>query len=417
MSNWIINRSTDLKCFFGASLVSLLALVSYQALIRIVGMDSMNAYMYIFAIWVLLFDSPHLFATLARTYADRRFFNENQGLVGMSLFVIFIPLGLRWSILQVDQAIAHLFTALVNIFGMFFAYWHLCRQHWGIFRAYALKAQSADSGIIKADAALMTLLLCTPFCYAFGRDLLSMFSGGSLSLIGMKSWETLLILMLQLGAGIQLLSFICKQFLLIHTTKVLTTTANALLGTGLIGEMTCSLDWKAIYNDCLPWIGALFLSAALGLLYRLYHEYLRQKHCSQRNLFLLTVAGLHTLVLLSPVNTGVALVCLTFYHNLQYLRLVNHYCEHRYAFRASQDHGLAHRFSTARGLATGAILFSLLLFIPRAGNGFSFYFIPPALYDPLQLIFWGIAFNHYYLDAVIWKLSDKTLKSELLQLH
>ncbi len=154
-----------------------------------------------------------------------------------------------------------------------------------------------------------------------------------------------------------------------------------------------------------------------------------------KNLFLAACVPLHLLIFLHPyISTRVDLrmfaVFVTFYHNIQYHGIVWFYNRNRYgADDGGRRFGLASLVS--RNFLTYyicGILFTILYRYSNwffAGSNVPFGLGPNSvsrlsiggLFTVSDLaigFWWGFAFNHYYLDQNIWRVSkDKQLNSDL----
>jgi hypothetical protein len=133
-------------------------------------------------------------------------------------------------------------------------------------------------------------------------------------------------------------------------------------------------------------------------------------------LFLIVVLATHNIILLLQLPVLVQIICLTIFHNIQYHRIVRFHNGNQYGGpEAPAQFGfaatLAQRVLVYIGLA---LVWSLFPMVPRAAAVTLIQ--TPVLNFTLSAFFWGIAFNHYFLDAVIWRVRRSTRVAQSLQI-
>jgi hypothetical protein len=142
---WIISARDDLVWFIGSVLSSYALLFLYvQGLVPLIPM---------MALWAILIDAPHVFATFSRTYFDRTERTTRRRLLWGSL--IFFAVGPL--LVLAGAGFAFFFVAAL------WAYYHLVKQHYGFMVLYKKK----NGDLAPIDNALDRLLLLFAFNYPF----------------------------------------------------------------------------------------------------------------------------------------------------------------------------------------------------------------------------------------------------------
>jgi len=159
--NWIAGPWTDLPWFIGGALGGYALFAMYA--FALWPMET------IWLVWYVLLDIPHFFGTYVRTYLDpvereRRplllYGSLGLVLVGPSL----IGLGcLLWAWGPEWAATYHrLPFDLLFVFVMFWAYWHVVRQHYGIMALYKRKNDDSADCDGWVDSAMLYVGLMVP---------------------------------------------------------------------------------------------------------------------------------------------------------------------------------------------------------------------------------------------------------------
>ncbi len=336
----------------------------------------------IFASWAYLVDSPHLWATLARTYLDPDEWSERRRELLFSLiwFVVgpVAVLGpyLVGTVVPMDKATMALGGQLFYAFFRLWAYYHVVRQHWGFFVLYKRKnGDFSDPMENRADFWLFNLSLYLP--------VLSYISAPGQSKAG----------------------FVDVEFV------------PALLGaptiTGIFHELSLAL------------YGAVIVGY---LMFQLWRWHLAIPRNGPKLLFLLSIVPLHFVVFSNPLLALFAVPIVTVGHNLQYHRIVWMYGQNKYArdvterYRLTQPifrHlwlylllGVIFTFSLSRGPwidlfeEKAALYFDRWLF---SGIGMMAGIMDPATAgvgaEVVALFLTGWSLHHYYLDSKIWRVS------------
>ncbi len=362
---WISGRNYDLLLYIGACLSGYLLIYCNVAL----GVPAL----FLFWIWIVSVDGPHVFATISRTYLDSREWKERSRLLLGSLAWFLVgPIIVFLSILLGTKLPFFTFLTLAQLW----AYWHVVRQHYGFLVLYQKKNGEAAGKLNRTDYWIFYILMLAPFVSFLLRH------PEARAQVGLPPWISKL-----------------ETYALVAV--------HAVIAVALIWYLA-----KEIRN----WSRGLPLNVP-------------------KNLFLLACVPLHMLIFLHPyVSTHVDIrlfaVFVTFYHNIQYHGIVWFYNRNRYGSDPDgKQFGLAGKVS--RSFLTyylAGIVFTLMyrypnwfltgLPVPFATGPSS---VSQATLGPLFTIsdlaigfWWGFAFNHYFLDQKIWKLSkDKQLTKDL----
>jgi len=168
--NWIIDRKNDLIWYIGSALagwlyigIILFAIRTTQnpltdalATLRFGGLEiPLTLKLLVVLSWAFLIDSPHVWATLARTYLDpdewrvrRRELMISWGWFLLGPVAILLPylIGAALSPFGINFSPFWLgFGALIYfVFFRLWAYYHVVRQHWGFFMLYKRRNNDLD---------------------------------------------------------------------------------------------------------------------------------------------------------------------------------------------------------------------------------------------------------------------------------
>lgn len=364
-TKWITSRNFDLLWYIGA------CITGYLMIYLNLGLGVPVLFLLWF--WIISVDGPHVFGTISRTYLDPEEWKTRRKLfLGSLLWFLPGPLMLLAGV-ALDMKLPYfIFLA----FAQLWAYWHVIRQHYGFLTLYQKKNGEASGKGNPIDYWMFYTLMIAPFI--------------SFALRNPQARELL---------GLPVIISTVEQYL-IYVLHALITIAICVY---VIKEMR---------------------SAQQGLPWNL-----------PKNLFLLACMPLHLFLFLHPyvsthVDVRMVAVFVTFYHNIQYHGIVWFYNRNRYGKEDSASrYGLAAKVS--RSFLTyyaAGILFTLLY---RYSNwslmGLQVPFAPGpnsisttalgshfTIADLAYVFWWGFAFNHYYLDQKIWKLSkDRRLSQDL----
>lgn len=361
---WITNRNFDLIFYIGA------CLSSYFFIYLHLGLGA--SVLMLFWLWIMLVDGPHVFATISRTYLDREEWHDRKRLLLGSLGW-FLPGPLILFACVLFRVRLPFFIFL--IFAQLWAYWHVVRQHYGFMVLYQKKNGEAAGKSNPVDYYTFYILMLAPF-----------------------------------------LSFILRH-------------PEARSEFGLNPAMSVEESYAVLF---------LYGVIVLTIAFYAYHQIVSRTFNVPKNVFLLACVPLHLLIFLHPyISTHVDLrlfaVFVTFYHNIQYQGIVWFYNRNRYQGSDAAHFGPAALVS--RNFLTYyacGILFTILyrysnwfftgLRVPFAvgPNAVSTMMIGGlfTVADLAVAFWWGFAFNHYYLDQKIWRVSkDRRLNNDLRLAH
>jgi hypothetical protein len=359
-AGWLVDRRQDLLSTVGGLSASL-------ALLALHMWGGVNSVVLWWA-WILVLDGPHIFATVSRTYLDRR---EREGrrrlLLGSLGWFAVGPLFLGLSLGVSRRLPFELFLAAAGIW----AYWHVVRQHYGLMSLYQRKNGDMHPVDRRIDSLTLYVGLLAPFV--------------SFSVTHASARR-----MLGLGAE--------------PGPEVLLTRGcwAAVLAVAALFAARQVQRWRAGAGINGPKV--LLLAAALGLSGLLFSPPV--------------VARIEFLMVAAVV---------TAFHNIQYHGIVWFYHRNRYhtpgADRAA--FGLAPRVSQ-RFLIYAACGVAFTLLYRGLGCGFGAHpgcgtfdakvMLGPglSLRDLMVSFIWGFALHHYYLDQKIWRVSrDSGLNRDL----
>ena len=358
---WITSRNYDLLWYIGACLSSYLLLYLNLAL----GISALLLWTF----WILSVDGPHVFGTISRTYLDTEERHQRARLLlGSLLWFLVGPAFLIFAIASKNLAPFLIFLTLAQLW----AYWHVVRQHYGFVVLYQKKNGEPAGKQNKVDYPIFYVWMLLPFL----------------------------------------------SFLIRHPQ------ARPYFG---LGAERSTLEQAGLFFIH----GIIIASVAIYIAKEIY-RYIKSKEFNlPKNLYLLACVPLHFLIFLNPfISTQLDIhlfaVFVTFYHNIQYHGIVWFYNRNRYGKDVSGSrYGLSSFVSKnfliyyAAGLLFALIYRSLNWYLV-GGVDQAFDTGPETLrrMTALQLlvigVWWGFAFNHYYLDQKIWKVSkDKQLTQDL----
>jgi hypothetical protein len=350
-SGWLVDRRSDLLSTVGGTAASLLLL----ALHVLGGVDGLPLWW----AWIVLLDGPHIFATLSRTYLDKRE-RETRGrlLLGSLGWFAAGPLAFALSAALGRRLPFDLFLALAGVW----AYWHVVRQHYGLMALY----QRKNGDTLPLDRRLDSLTLygglLAPFvAFALTHPVARRLLG----LAGAPTWE----------AGV----------------------ARGCWAVVVVVVALCAARQLQRWREGLGVNGPklLLMGAALGLGVVLFSP---------------AVVARVDFIMVSAVVTA--------FHNIQYHGVVWFYHRNRYHAPGARaaDFGLAPRLSQ-RFLFYAACGIAFTLLYRGLGCGFGAHpgcgafdagmtlAAGLSLRDLVTGFIWGFALHHYYLDQHIWRVS------------
>lgn len=359
-ARWIVSPRFDLAWFFGGALVAGVAVPAlWLAGVSIV---------LIFWAWLLLVDGPHIGATLLRTYADREEWRERRALLLGSLAAFLVgPLVLGIGVLAGSKQPFTLYLGVAALYG----FYHVVRQHWG-FTALYRAVNREDPRDARLDEWTLYVGCWTPYLYFLLTHPLA---------------RELFELPARPGPVAQALGWACAAAFALAALSFLARAARA-----------ASVPRAAYVLLTLALYGGIYFGVA-----RLEPVYPQPR-------------GADEAFMLISVMTAL-------FHGLQYVGLVFVHNMNRYGV-AGVDYGPARALNASPlrfALALGA--FSLLAYLVLAAltgvfpglHPFSDAHLGPVSVNELGLcLWWGLALQHYVIDARIWRVrGDARLKRHL----
>lgn len=363
--NWITSARFDLLWYVAASLTGYALVYAHLGL----GVSALL----LFWFWIVSVDGPHVFGTLSRTYLDAEEWRTRAPLLlGSLLWFLAGPAALTASLAGDSRLPFLTFLTLAQLW----AYWHVVRQHYGFMVLYQKKNGEAAGKANPIDYWVFYLLMLAPFA--------------SFLLRHPEARP-------QLGLGANLSAAEEQAVLLLHLSTL---------------------------GGILLYFGKEAWRVARGEAFNL-----------PKNLFLLSAVSLHLFIFLHPyVSTRVDIrlfaVFVTYYHNIQYHGIVWFHNRNRYRDdERGERYGWASRVS--RNFLTYYAVGILFTLAYRYSNWYVVGLPVPLLPGPNALsqlplgslftvsdlaigFWWGFAFNHYYLDQKIWRVSrDPKLRGDL----
>ncbi len=350
---WIGGRGFDLAVFFGAALLALAG-----PALAVLGVVPP-----LVIVWgyVLFFDGPHMMAGYSRTFLDKETRQKRPGLLYGTLAAgLAVPLG---SALM--SAAAHndgpfqLFLGLMTLYS----FWHIVRQGWGIFALY--RSREGQRANVMVERALFYVAMYAPYIYfLFVHPAVRVAALGDLAAAPLsRPWEI----------------FVAR-------------------GLALVGVLALALFAVRLVRARA--MTALYYGATTIL----FHAVVYFVFAVREPIF----AGARGTDQTFMVITAAVSIC----HSTQYIALVFIHNARRYAAGASV-HGIAATLSAKAipYLATClgfAVLYVGLTWLTGIYPGFGAQ--PPTGSPAFSVsrvalsIYWGIALQHYLLDAKIWRI-------------
>jgi hypothetical protein len=356
---WIVSPAYDLAFFFGGAVASLAALGLYLAGVPI---------LVLWWTWILAFDGPHIAAAFTRTYLDRDEWRRHGRLLAWSLLAFAAgPLALLAGRALHSAEPFQLFLGL----AVFYAYYHVVRQHYGFLALYNTVERSSRAAFSIEKWALY-VGCWTPYAYF---------------LITHPKARAVLRLSAtaEAGAAERALAAVLVAAWLIALTAPVAVVAREPRGNRMRPSSIYVLVTVALY-------GLIYLVVA-----RAEPVYARSNGPDQ------------DFLLLS--------VLVTLFHNVQYVGLVWFHNRNRYA--GEGDFGPARALSARPWTFAAACLFfsgTVYLLLACATGVFPGCAILAGSSDTVRgasqvglCLWWGLAVHHYWLDQRIWRVRGDAL--------
>ena len=368
----------------------------------------------LYVIWAVAFDGTHFFATYSRTVLDPDFRREHSALLRASMTVFVAGPALLAVALSVggDEAIRAMSFAL-NRFAVAWAYYHLCRQHYGVIALYRRKQADPDASAWRLE----TLMMLSGFAYPFLHALIHLeepLSGAELQWIGAAGWRATSQVLLAVGglaaAGASWLRASERGRTSTTARLALFGLARVTLAIGLTLPLGEAVGWFRILEHAESGLMAVF---GLSVVARMLHGVGARGPIQWPKWAMLAgaLATHHSILRLEGVPVLLAMLALTLFHNVQYHRIVRFFSVSQYSGRGP-DH-FARRATQSpvlfwiAGLAfSTAVLATKICLLAVRDDEIATYMVVAAI--------WGIPLHHYVLDASIWRPSHSRQVRQML---
>lgn len=400
-SKWVFSKKEDLLWVIFPSLIGFLIIGLYFFMTGYLRIKEQMTVLVLYLTWALLFDGTHAFATYSRTYFDKQFYSDNKKMLLRSLLVfiigpIFISFFYFLNNSVDDSSIAFI---IFNRFAICYAYYHLIRQHWGFIVIYRKKNGEPDDITRKLDGLLLTFGSIFPFLHGQIHNIKVIHLAETLKL-PLEKWETASYVLFVTGIIVLIFTFFEK----LNLKK---------LGLNIIAiiMIVVSIIILLIKNFTLSKILTIAstiaaLSFIITLVYYLFIIVKNKSNPFQNKpkwILLSMVLVSYNIAFHLDIPILILIAAITVFHNVQYHKIINFHNVNKYKKEEKQKYGfavvLAQKVSVFILLA---LLFNLFSYVPRIASN--------VLVSDLMLnyilssFFWGVAFHHYYLDSVIWRI-------------
>ncbi len=408
---WILSKRRDLLFYIGSALVGWIyvAIVFFNlpAISRVasptgytlfsIGSFDLTLEWVIILSWGILFDAPHLFATLARTFFDgeerqvrRKELNKSWLFFVIGPVLILTPylIGL---VVPLSEFVLGLGAMIFLVAFRLWAYYHVVRQHWGFYNLY--KRKNGDP----SDKAQ----LINRVDYWF----------------------------FQFSLYLPLIMFLTADY-------YLQIPSSAFPDIGLHADLGGGASIATIVN---PIVSTLYFAAIIGyILFQFYFWRSEGSLNGSKLLYMALVVPLHFVAFSHPIIVLFLTPIVTVGHNIQYHQIVYEYGQTKYIRTESKDSWAKRIFSSFWIYAVFGLIFTFLLYrgpwIDWLGSTVSSNLNGLVLnsvgmmagirdYESLRLgelifgaILLGWAMQHYYLDAKIWRVSKDAMVRRNLNL-
>ncbi|MFM6023680.1 MAG: hypothetical protein ACKPER_12250, partial [Dolichospermum sp.] len=153
---------------------------------------------------------------------------------------------------------------------------------------------------------------------------------------------------------------------------------------------------------------AIFLFKKGEIIYQIANNY-------PKWLLLFTVIFSYNLILHLPLPLYIIIASLTIFHNIQYHKIINYHNGNKYKSGEKERFGFAVTLAQKMTIfITMALAFNLISYVPRFAS--NFLITNEFINYILSSFFWGIAFHHYYLDSIIWKVKNNVQLYSVLKI-
>jgi hypothetical protein len=320
--------------------------------------------------------------------------------------------------LLLDQEAARAFSVIFHRFALCYAFYHLTRQHWGILTLYNKKAGTDRSEVRLIEGLLLAFGLVYPFAYANSLSIQQASFAETLPL-QLNVWNNIVFSFVILALIVWLIGLLLSAP---QMSQRWPNVKSFFFKAGFI-PLTGALAIKIFAaNGIQPTMQMLsdvlligFVVTGIWYIFSIFKWYRSGEPLNIPKLLFFTVVLLtNNFILHLELPLIMYVVCLTIFHNLQYHRIIRFHNVNKYSSpEAPQRNGFAVTLTNKLGsFAVLAIIFSLFYVLSKAGN--EIFNKNEMLNYTISSILWGVAFHHYVLDSVIWKIKkSKNLVSDL----
>jgi len=408
-SPWLISRRQDLLWLIGPALLSFALVAVYYALVGPLHVGHAVVVAMFYLPWAIAFDGSHAFATYSRSYLDRGFLTSSVPFATLSLLVFALgPALVLGFAFWKDGGLLRSFAVTFNRFALTWGYFHLCRQHWGIASLYARKAGEHDPVGRRLEACLLGAGLAFPYVFFTSQFYQPL---GLAERLGApeQSFDEVATLLLWVALG-ALLAVTSLRSRASEWSRGIRSSFGSLAiacsstGTFLLAASSVGFE-RAMSLACAITGVAFAVSAVACLLWLAVRIHGGRWPSGPKWLLISSALLAHNGVFLLGLPVPIAVVAITIFHNLQYHRIVRYYSRNTY-------------LAAGRGTLVGRLAGSVGLFIAAAVLFGAVTTVSKQLVNQLLenefwnylvgAMFWGIAFHHYVLDAVLWRPSRST---------
>lgn len=142
-TKWIISKRDDLTWFIGSAAVSYMAFGLMAAGLPIT---------FLYLIWLIGVDGPHVIATVTRTYFDK----QERHRLGWLLWAI-VPFTVVGPVMVWMGA-----ASLFYLFAVCWQHYHIIKQHYGFIMLWKAKNKDRDAVDLKLDKAFLLVSTILP---------------------------------------------------------------------------------------------------------------------------------------------------------------------------------------------------------------------------------------------------------------
>lgn len=407
MSNWVYNKKEDLTWLILPCFASFLIIIIYNILPSIFNISAKTAVIIVYLIWVIFFDSTHLFATYTRTFFDRHFYFQNRSMLLKSFLVFAIgPALIICAFLFFDNLTQITGSFIVfTRFAIIYAYYHVIKQHWGFIAIYRKKNDEISLKSRKLDELL--LFFGTIFPLASGNILkFKIFNLYEKILISNAEWKLQAVFLFTIGITLLLLFYILNK-LFKNKYKQLAIDKIGIIAiiSSLIISFILIFSLKTLFILISIFCALGFIISLTKVFYLPKKDFDLWINNKPKLFFMGIVIVAYNIIFHMNIPLLIIIAAITVFHNIQYNKVVHHHNIKNYKSKNKKKYGTAVLLISKTSVFLGFLfLFDIVTLLPQMST----HFIKDNLlfHHILSTFFWGIAFHHYFLDSVIWKIKD-----------